>query len=55
MHLYSVPDGLIKGRIGERYEGLRGQVRLALVDAAGRVHHYDVDEVILVKEGGGDG
>jgi hypothetical protein len=35
-------------RIYERYDGLRGQERLGLVDGAGRVWHYDTAEVSWV-------
>lgn len=34
-----------KLRVKERYPGLQGQMRIALVDKVGRVWHYDEEEV----------
>lgn len=47
MHRWVTPDGDLDARIYEIYVGLRGQWRLGLVDAEGRVHHYDADEVVI--------
>ncbi len=38
----------VTARIKERYVGLHGQMRIALVDGVGRVWHYDSDEVRFV-------
>lgn len=43
--VWYTPHGEIFGRVYERYYGLRSQVRIALVDAVGRVHHYDATEL----------
>lgn len=42
---FGTPGGLIVGRVLERYAGLAGQARVALVDVVGRVHHYDLDDL----------
>lgn len=38
----------LRARIYEQYTGLRGQARIGLVDAQGRVHHFDVGEVQVI-------
>jgi hypothetical protein len=43
---WTAPDGPLVARVREYYRGLRGQMRICLVDKVGRVHHFDVDEVV---------
>lgn len=40
-HRWMTPDGPLEAAEYERYIGLRGQVRVGLVDRMGRVFHYD--------------
>ena len=44
---WRTPNGLVLGRVHERYVGLAGQPRIALVDVVGRVHHFDAADVAL--------
>lgn len=43
--IWYTPHGELMAKVCERYYGLHSQVRLGLVDAVGRVHHYDASEV----------
>jgi hypothetical protein len=42
---FVTPDGPFLGWPRELYLGLRGQLRICLVDRVGRVSHYDTDLV----------
>lgn len=35
------PNGRMWCRMYEMYRGIRGQIRIGLVDEQGRVHHFD--------------
>jgi len=37
--------------IKERYVGLRGQERIAIVDQMGRIYHYDCSDIEVIMEG----
>lgn len=37
--------------IKERYVGLRGQERIAIVDPLGRIYHYDCSQIEIIMEG----
>lgn len=43
--MWYTPHGELVARVVQRYYGLHSQVRVALRDKVGRVHHYDVTEV----------
>lgn len=43
--IWYTPHGELMAKVKERYYGLRSQVRIGLVDAMGRVHHYDASEL----------
>jgi hypothetical protein len=43
---------LVVMRLHEIYTGINGQERICLVDNAGRVHHYDIDDLIEEWHGG---
>lgn len=42
-------DKAVRGRIYEAYHGLRGQLRIGVVDDAGRVHHFDASQVMPLR------
>lgn len=44
--MIGTPDGDIEAYVYESYVGLQGQKRNGLVDRTGRVHHYDLDQLI---------
>ena len=48
MTLWSTPHGNLLAELREIYVGLRRQERVMLVDALGRVHHFDRDEVTVI-------
>jgi hypothetical protein len=43
--VWETPHGTVEARVYEAYIGLRGQVRVGLVDYQGRVWHYDASEL----------
>jgi hypothetical protein len=47
---WETPDGDITAKVYDRYDGLRGQRRIALVDRMGRVYHYDENQVKQKQE-----
>lgn len=47
---FETPHGEIVGRVVDLYTGLRGQMRVCLVDRVGRVFHYDTDELTPVGD-----
>lgn len=41
-------EGVMEARIYEQYVGLRGQLRVGLVDLQGRVHHFDAEDMHIL-------